>query len=45
VFFIWFYIYLRKNRGTCGLDKKNLWIKKLGTKNTLAEEKDFEKIK
>jgi hypothetical protein len=36
---------LRKNRGTCGLDKKNLWIKKLGTKNTLAEENDFGKIK
>jgi hypothetical protein len=33
------------NRGTCGLDKKNLRIKKLGTKNTLAEEKDFGKIK
>jgi hypothetical protein len=28
------------NRGTCGLDKKNLRIKKLG-KNTLPEEKDF----
>jgi hypothetical protein len=28
-----------------GARQKNLRIKKLGTKNTLAEEKDFRKIK